>query len=335
MQRTFMAGLVAACLAPALVQAQGQEIVILDGANPRVEFLDTTNPTRSWVVNGNNTGFGIRDTDTGNFPFFAEAGVPNNRLILKANGNVGIGTDVPGFPFHFATGPRNARMATFTQLQDGTSSGNRDAIVGVENSAPFSLINRVGIDLVVKSGSQASRPAARISARMLSDVANSVGVLEFVPSNGASVTVTPMMSIIPGRVSIGTPLFTHLLRVGNASCNGATWTTGSSRAIKHDIADLSAEEARAAVMALTPVTYAYNDSPDDPSVGFIAEDVPELVAMPDRTGLNPLEIVAALTKVVQEQDREVATLRQQLADQQAAFEARLQELEARMGDAAP
>jgi hypothetical protein len=35
-------------------------------------------------------------------------------------------------------------------------------------------------------------------------------------------------------------------------------------------------------------------------VGFIAEDVPELVATKDRKGLSPMDIVAVLTKVVQD-----------------------------------
>jgi hypothetical protein len=35
-------------------------------------------------------------------------------------------------------------------------------------------------------------------------------------------------------------------------------------------------------------------------VGFIAEDVPDLVSTKDRKGLSPMDIVAVLTKVVQE-----------------------------------
>ena len=36
-------------------------------------------------------------------------------------------------------------------------------------------------------------------------------------------------------------------------------------------------------------------------MGFIAEDVPDLVATKDRKGLSPMDIVAVLTKVLQEQ----------------------------------
>jgi len=48
--------------------------------------------------------------------------------------------------------------------------------------------------------------------------------------------------------------------------------------------------------------------PDDPQVGFIAEDVPEIVATPDRKTLNPLEIVAVLAKVVKEQQKTIEAL---------------------------
>jgi hypothetical protein len=43
-------------------------------------------------------------------------------------------------------------------------------------------------------------------------------------------------------------------------------------------------------------------------VGFIAEDVPDLVAMPDRKGLSAMDVVAVLTKVVQQQQKTIAEL---------------------------
>jgi hypothetical protein len=44
-------------------------------------------------------------------------------------------------------------------------------------------------------------------------------------------------------------------------------------------------------------------APEEQYVGFIAEDVPELVAMKDRKGLTPMDIVAVLTKVLQDQQK--------------------------------
>jgi hypothetical protein len=51
------------------------------------------------------------------------------------------------------------------------------------------------------------------------------------------------------------------------------------------------------------VTFSYKVNPEENHVGFIAEDVPDLVSTKGRKGLSPMDIVAVLTKVVQEQQR--------------------------------
>ena len=45
-------------------------------------------------------------------------------------------------------------------------------------------------------------------------------------------------------------------------------------------------------------------------MGFISEDAPEPVATKDRKGVNPMDIVTVLTKVVQEQQAELAGLKE-------------------------
>ncbi|MFI5294018.1 MAG: tail fiber domain-containing protein [Thermodesulfovibrionales bacterium] len=81
----------------------------------------------------------------------------------------------------------------------------------------------------------------------------------------------------------------------------------SSRAAKDNINELSAEKAMDAIKTITPVTYNYKNN-DESHVGFIAEDVPELVASKDRKSLSPMDIVAVLTKVVQEQNKTIEAL---------------------------
>jgi hypothetical protein len=57
------------------------------------------------------------------------------------------------------------------------------------------------------------------------------------------------------------------------------------------------------------VTYTYKaDDTKEQHVGFIAEDVPDLVAKADRTAVSAMDVVAVLTKVVQEQQRTIAEL---------------------------
>ena len=73
------------------------------------------------------------------------------------------------------------------------------------------------------------------------------------------------------------------------------------------------------------MTFAYRDAPGDGRVSFVAEDVPDLVATPARQTLSALEIVAVLTKVVQEQQRVAQEQQKVLAE----LTARLTALEAR------
>jgi hypothetical protein len=87
--------------------------------------------------------------------------------------------------------------------------------------------------------------------------------------------------------------------------SGGTWVNGSSREFKENIHSLATDAAEHALEALNPVTFNYKTESGQQHVGFIAEDVPELVAMKDRKGLSPMDIVAVLTKVVQEQRQEL------------------------------
>ena len=63
---------------------------------------------------------------------------------------------------------------------------------------------------------------------------------------------------------------------------------------------------------LKPVTFQYKHSPEAQSIGFIAEDVPDLVATEQRNSLRPMDIVAVLTKVVQDQQKTIEDLSQKL-----------------------
>ena len=93
---------------------------------------------------------------------------------------------------------------------------------------------------------------------------------------------------------------------------GGVWTDKSSREAKENIRTLSSEEAIDTLTGLNPVRYNYKVDRDEKHVGFIAEDVPELVATKDRKNLSPMDIVAVLTKVVQEQQKTISTLREEL-----------------------
>ena len=61
--------------------------------------------------------------------------------------------------------------------------------------------------------------------------------------------------------------------------------------------------------------FRYKNDAAETYVGFIAEDVPELVAMENRQSLSAMDIVAVLTKVVQNQQRRIEALEARIAAQ--------------------
>jgi hypothetical protein len=117
------------------------------------------------------------------------------------------------------------------------------------------------------------------------------------------------LTVTSDRVGIGTHTPEEELHVvgdgyfeGSITTTG-TITTGSSRDLKQDIEPLPLDEAIAALMELNAVKYAYAAAPGEQVLGFIAEDVPDLVATNDRRSLNPWDIITVLVPVVQEQQR--------------------------------
>jgi endosialidase-like protein len=100
---------------------------------------------------------------------------------------------------------------------------------------------------------------------------------------------------------------------------GGVWTNASSRELKKDIRPLPADEAMETLAALAPVTFKYKIDDQQQHVGFIAEDVPDLVATKDRKGLSSMDIVAVLAKVVQQQQAQLADQRKELDTLKAQF----------------
>lgn len=122
-----------------------------------------------------------------------------------------------------------------------------------------------------------------------------------------------------GNVGIGVSRPDHPLEMASGAhvTAGGVWTNRSSRESKENIAVLSSGDAIAAVMALEPVSFNYRTEQGEGYVGFIAEDVPGLLASGDGKSLSTMDIVAALTKVVQEQQRRINKLEARLEQGQA------------------
>lgn len=130
-----------------------------------------------------------------------------------------------------------------------------------------------------------------------------------------------------GNVGIGETNPTFPLEVGTANgahvTSGGVWQNGSSREFKENIKDVATGEARDTVMNLKPVTYNYKLEPGEQYVGFIAEDVPELVATNSRKYLSAMDIVSVVTKVVQDQQQTIERQQETIS----ALSERIEQLE--------
>jgi hypothetical protein len=84
-----------------------------------------------------------------------------------------------------------------------------------------------------------------------------------------------------------------------------TWNNASSRELKENIEPINSTEAFDTLENLEPVKYNYIKDKEERHAGFIAEDVPDLVATNSRKNISTMDIVAVLTKVVKEQQSKI------------------------------
>jgi hypothetical protein len=119
-----------------------------------------------------------------------------------------------------------------------------------------------------------------------------------------------------GNVGFGVSRPKHPLEMasGAHASAGGVWTNSSSRRYKENIELLSGQTAVSALLALEPVQFNYKNDSNERYVGFIAEDVPDLVATSGRDGLSAMDIVAVLTRVVQQQQQRIEALERRLTE---------------------
>jgi hypothetical protein len=253
---------------------------------------------QTWDVAGNEANFFVRDVTGGSrLPFRIRPGAPTSSIDISANGNVGIGTASPVEKLDIATG--NLRF---------TSAGN--PVIYCEPSSPDSCT----LDFVSLSTGTKAFGGNGAALRLQSTGASADGVILFSTNQGGVGGGERMRITNAGRVGIGTTNPANPLQMGSGAyvSAGGVWTNASSREYKSNVRDLSLETAQDTLAQLSPVTYAYKAAPSEQHVGFIAEDVPDLVATPDRKGLSSMDIVGVLTKVVQDQQKTIRELSERL-----------------------
>ena len=294
----------------------GADTIRLKENNLRIHFDDTsagTFPGNDWRLiandqaNGGGNYFAIEDSTAARIPFRVDAGAPADALRIVSSGHIGIGTSAPGLHMEILKGNTPAvRLA-----QDGSAGWGAQTWDVAGNEANFFIRDATGSKLPFRI-----RPGAPTSSIDVAASGN-VGIGTESPKAKLHVAGT---GYLEGNVGIGVEVPTAKLHVaGNALVTG-TLEIGSSRAIKDGIKDLDLEEARKAFLALKPVHFKYKTESEQ-QLGFIAEDVPDLVATDSRRSLVTMDFVAVLTKVVQQHDKQVRELENAIAAKDAAIQA--------------
>jgi hypothetical protein len=257
---------------------------------------------QTWDVAGNEANFFVRDVTSGSrLPFRIRPGAPTSSIDISADGDIGMGTGSP---------------ATKLDIRGANVTDDIFAAMGVDPAAgPSFNYGYAGATFGRSAGFFNVRPDASATAPNPS--------IRFMTANTQRMIIDNEGFIGLGASINPTSPIHHQATGAILSAAGA-WQNGSSREIKQDIEALGSEEARATLIALAPIKYASKIEPTERHVGFVAEDVPDLVASPDRKTLGSMDIVAVLTRVMQDQQKTIENqekLIAELAAKIAALEA--------------
>ncbi len=99
--------------------------------------------------------------------------------------------------------------------------------------------------------------------------------------------------------------------------SGGTYVDGnlyysSTREYKQNISDLEKSAAQEAFEKLEPVEFNFKGDTKRRTLGFIAEDVPEMFTANDKKAISPMEIITVLVSEVKEQEKLIAKLKKKI-----------------------
>ena len=313
-------------------QSFGFDTIRLKENNLRIHFDDTSASgsfaANDWriVINDSDNGganyFAIEDSTANKQVFRVDAGAPANSLRISKEGRAGIGTASPVVPVHVVHG----NTPTMRLEQNGSSGFTAQTWDLASNETNFFIrdtTNGSKLPFRIKPG------APNNSIMITAD-----GDLGFGIETPKAKVHIPVDGNTTG-VYVGPhddeADYSATLNVKGTMFVSETLEIGSSRTRKEKIRQLGFEEAMETLEALEPVEFHYLKDPES-QLGFIAEDVPDSVATAKRKSVRPMDFVAVLTRVVQEQSKREQALQNELSDQAAQIEAlekRLEELELR------
>ena len=222
---------------------------------------------------------------------------PADSLVVDPTGNVGVGTNAPTERLHIKTTDGTAKL----KIEDGSTTTKQRALLEISNNGS------IMVDYVENNNAITWRNGVVDSGKSFLIKQLGLGVagnFKFKYDESEAKFGVGINPAHPIHHASGARLTT-----------GGVWTDASSRTRKKDIREIDTKDAFDAIRSLKPVTYKYKVDDSEEYAGFIAEDVPDIVAMKDRDSLSPMDIVAVLTKVVKEQDNIMGEMKTRLETQ--------------------
>lgn len=295
-----------------VVQAQ-TEVLTVQGNLPRLNYRDSGG-NLLWALPANSVLWKL-DGPFNAGVIVVTAAAPSSSISLNEGGVSIRGGGFPSAKLHVGT----------------ITSVDQPGEVRVDPGNPMAaaIIHAVNANMPAQFILETQSPGNTASFRMVSTASNfsqSVATNFAIRDNNNAVNpliIVPSVKnvnslvIKNGNIGLGiTNPTSPLVLASGAKCSaGGVWTNASSRNLKDNIEALPLEKALDVVQSLEPVTYTYKAEPNETQVGFIAEDVPDLVATQTRTELSPMDIVGVLTKVVQDQQSRLDAQEQQMKAQ--------------------
>jgi hypothetical protein len=297
-----------------------------------VPLIAQSNSTAIGIINGNGRQAFALNID-GNGGASNTRGVPTfydkydggwHQCLSLKNGSVGIGTYDPQGKLDVRGDIRAGNSDIYFTRADHnhTGIGNTAGYAAIENAANYGALMILG-----RAGTPRGRYVRlwdylQVNGGM--DVTGSVGV----GTDGPQVKLHAVGNRI--RIDNGGGRSLDLRADGSAldlESNGAdlyinnnnrpvrirNQQSVSSRDLKENIADFTTREATEALEGLNPVSFTWKDDEEKTRhIGFIAEDTPGIAKSSDEKAIIPVQILAILSKVVQDQQRAISAMRRQL-----------------------
>lgn len=274
-----------------------QNLTLQTGDSPTLKFtvIGSEDHSSSFVANEGSFSFNSTSNGTTITPFRIAAGAPDNSLVIATqapggnhNGRVGIGTDAPF-----------AQLDVFAPAEAGPETIARFRIAD-GGAAKLDFANASSTDgafvPLVRGKSETINAALVMAALINVDTGTSPAIVHnSARSTGGAIVNKPLIVYRNNNVAVAAI-------AADGTVTATSFNPSSSRAIKDQIVELDSEKALDALRKLTPVRYCYKaDAAGRRRLGFIAEDVPEIVASADRKSVPIMDVVALLTRVVKDQ----------------------------------